>query len=88
VTLGDGYEFSAIATVLIGGTPFDGGKGGLTGTFVGALFISVLRNGISMIGLTPAWQNAIIGLVILAVIIMDVSINEHRKAVEKRRIWQ
>ena len=88
VTMGDGYEFNAIATVLIGGTPFDGGRGGLTGTFVGALLISILRNGISFLGLTPAWQYAIIGIVILVVIVIDVALNEHRKAEESRRVWQ
>lgn len=87
-TIGDGYEFNAIATVLIGGTPFDGGKGGLIGTLVGAVFLSVLKNGISMLGFTPAWQYAIIGLAILITIIMDVLINERRKAEEKRRVEQ
>jgi ribose transport system permease protein len=88
VTMGDGFEFNAIATVLIGGTPFDGGRGGLLGTFVGALLISILKNGISFLGLTPAWQYAIIGIVILVVIVIDVALNEHRKAEESRRVWQ
>jgi ribose transport system permease protein len=87
-TIGDGYEFSVIATVLIGGTPFDGGKGGLLGTLVGALFLAVLKNGLSMLGFTPAWQYALIGLAILAAIIGDVSLNERRKAEEKRRVEQ
>jgi len=87
-TIGDGYEFSVIATVLIGGTPFDGGKGGLLGTLVGALFLAMLKNGLSMLGFTPAWQYALIGLAILAAIIADVSINERRKAEEKRRVEQ
>ncbi len=85
-TMGDGYEFNAIATVLIGGTPFDGGKGGLMSTFIGALFISILKNGIALIGLTPAWQYFIIGIAILLVIIMDVALNERRKRAEKRRV--
>ena len=85
-TMGDGYEFNAIATVLIGGTPFDGGKGGLMSTFIGALFISLLNNGIALIGLTPAWQYAIIGIAILLVIIMDVALNERRKRAERRRV--
>jgi ribose transport system permease protein len=87
-TIGDGYEFSVIATVLIGGTPFDGGKGGLLGTLVGAMFLAVLKNGLSMLGFTPAWQYAMIGLAILAAIIGDVSLNERRKAEEKRRVEQ
>jgi len=87
-TIGDGYEFNAIATVLIGGTPFDGGKGGLLGTFAGALMISILKNGISLLGFTPAWQYAIIGAVILIIIVVDVALNEHRKFEELRRVWQ
>jgi len=85
-TIGDGYEFNAIATVLIGGTPFDGGKGGLLGTAVGAFFISVLRNGISLMGFTPAWQYALIGIAILITILVDVLINERAKREEKRRV--
>jgi ribose transport system permease protein len=88
VTMGDGFEFNAIATVLIGGTPFDGGRGGLLGTFVGAFLISILKNGISFLGLTPAWQYAIIGIVILVVIVVDVTLNERRKREESRRVWQ
>lgn len=72
-TIGDGFEFNAIATVLIGGTPFDGGKGGLLGTLVGALFLSILKNGISLLGFTPAWQYALIGLAILATITLPSS---------------
>ncbi|MPM57737.1 Ribose import permease protein RbsC [bioreactor metagenome] len=85
-TIGDGYEFSVIATVLIGGTPFEGGKGGLLGTLIGAMFLAILKNGLSMLGFTPAWQYALIGLAILIAIVGDVSINERRKAEEKRRV--
>lgn len=87
-TMGDGYEFNAIATVLIGGTPFDGGKGNLLGTLAGAVFISILKNGIALLGLTPAWQYLIIGLVILGAIILDVALNEKKNAEEKRRVEQ
>lgn len=87
-TMGTGLEFSAIATVLIGGTPFDGGKGGLLGTLVGGLFVTVLRNGISLLGLSPAWQSLIIGLVILVLITFDVALNERRKAEGRLRVEQ
>lgn len=87
-TIGNGYEFNAIATVVIGGTPFDGGRGGLTGTLIGALLISLLKNGLRFLNITPSLQYVIIGLVILAVIIMDVVINERRKLEELRRVEQ
>jgi len=85
--VGTGFEFNAIAIVLIGGTPFDGGRGGLLGTFAGALFIAILRNGISMLGFTPSWQYAIIGFVILIVVSMSALLNERRKRQETRRVW-
>jgi ribose transport system permease protein len=85
-TIGDGYEFNVIATVLIGGTPFEGGKGGLLGTLVGAMFMAILKNGLSMLGFTPAWQYALTGIAILIAIVVDVSINERRKAEENRRV--
>jgi ribose transport system permease protein len=87
-TIGDGYEFSAIATVIIGGTPFDGGKGGLTGTLIGAFLLSLLKNGLRFLGVIPSLQYIIVGLVILAVIIMDVTINARRKLEEQRRVEQ
>lgn len=87
-TVGTGFEFKAIATVIIGGTPFDGGKGGLIGTLIGAFLISILQNGLRFLGITPSLQYVIIGFVILAVIIMDVIINERRKREELRRVEQ
>ncbi|HHU49125.1 MAG: ABC transporter permease [Caldicoprobacterales bacterium] len=87
-TIGDGYEFNAIATVLIGGTPFAGGRGGLTGTLLGAVLISTLKNGLRFIGITPSLQFVIIGVVILIVIIVDVVFNERRKLEEIRRVEQ
>lgn len=87
-TIGTGFEFRAIATVIIGGTPFDGGKGGLVGTLIGAFLISILQNGLRFLGVTPSLQYVIIGLVILAVIIADVIINQRRMREELRRVEQ
>ncbi len=87
-TMGDGYEFNAIATVLIGGTPFAGGRGGLVGTLLGAIMISMLKNGLRFMGITPSLQYVLIGIVILIVIIVDVVINERRKLEEIRRVVQ
>jgi ribose transport system permease protein len=87
-TIGTGFEFRAIATVIIGGTPFDGGKGGLVGTLIGAFLISILQNGLRFLGVTPSLQYVIIGLVILAVIIVDVIINQRRMREEMRRVEQ
>lgn len=83
-TTADGYEFNAIAAVIVGGTTFDGGKGGLGGTVLGALFIAIVKNGLQLIGLSVYWQQACVGIFILCIILMDV-INERRKAKKEMR---
>jgi ribose transport system permease protein len=57
--------------VVLGGTAFEKGKGGLTGTLVGALAVSVLRNGLNLIGLSTEWQVAVVGAVIILAIVLD-----------------
>ena len=47
--LGVGFELNAIAAVVIGGTSMAGGKGSLTGTFLGACIMGVLNNGLLLI---------------------------------------
>ncbi|MCD8082391.1 MAG: ABC transporter permease, partial [Clostridiales bacterium] len=71
-TLGDGYEFNAIAAVVIGGTAMEGGKGGFKGTIFGAIFISAMKNGLQLIGLSNYWQQVCLGIVIIAIILYDV----------------
>jgi ribose transport system permease protein len=70
-TIAIGLEFDAIAAVVLGGTAFEKGKGGLTGTLVGALAVSVLRNGLNLIGLSTEWQVAVVGAVIILAIVLD-----------------
>ena len=85
---GQGYEWDAIAAVLIGGMPFDGGKGKVSGCIIGAVLMRTLRNGLTMIGLSPYWQTFIIGAVVMLVIVAD-GINEYRKKTQAaRRVYK
>lgn len=70
-TAGMGFELDAIAAVVIGGTSLSGGKGRLFGTFLGALIIGVLNNGLNIIGISAFYQQFIKGLVILFAVILD-----------------
>jgi ribose transport system permease protein len=70
-TIGIGLEFDAIAAVVLGGTSFEGGRGGLIGTALGALAVGVLRNGLNLIGLSTEWQVAAVGLVIILAVGLD-----------------
>jgi len=69
---GSGYEFDAIAATLIGGTPFDGGRGGVLGSVFGAFMIVMVKNALNLLGFTPHWQYTIIGFLIMGIIIFDV----------------
>ena len=65
---GSGAELSAIAAVILGGTSLFGGKATIVGTFVGALLIGTINNGLIITGLDVSEQYMIAGaLIILAV---------------------
>jgi len=70
-TVGVGLEFDAIVSVILGGTSFERGRGWLGGTIIGALAVSVLRNGLNLIGLSTSWQVTAVGMVIILAIVVD-----------------
>ena len=70
-TIGIGFEFDAIAAVILGGTSFVGGRGGLTGTVGGALAVATLRNGLNLLSIPAEWQVAAVGIVIILAVAFD-----------------
>jgi len=67
--LGNGFELNAIAAVVIGGTSFAGGRGGLVGTVGGVVMMTVLQNLLNILG-APAYAYQIaMGLVIIAAVV-------------------
>lgn len=70
-TIGVGLEFDAIAAVILGGTSFEKGRGGIVGTVVGAFAVGVLRNGLNLLGVSTEWQVAIVGVVIIGAVGLD-----------------
>lgn len=69
--LGNGYELSAIAAVVIGGTSMSGGKGSLIGTFLGASIMGVLNNGLLLIGMGDFARQIVTGAIIILAVILD-----------------
>ena len=70
--LGVSYELDAIAAVILGGTSFNGGIGSVGGTFIGALIIAVLNNGLTIAGVPYFWQQVAKGIVIVAAVLIDI----------------
>lgn len=79
-TAGMGYELEAIAAVVIGGGSLTGGEGSVIGTLIGAFVMGLLSNGSDLLGISPYWQQAIIGAVIIAAVGFD--------ELRKRRLTQ
>jgi ribose transport system permease protein len=69
-TAGLGYEFDAIAAVVVGGTSFSGGQGGLGGTLLGVLVIAVLNNGLNLLNVSSFYQPVVTGVVIALALLL------------------
>jgi ribose transport system permease protein len=69
---GLGFELDAIAAVTIGGTSQRGGEGKIIGSLIGALIISVLRNGLNLMDVSSYIQQIAIGFVIIFAVLLDM----------------
>ncbi|MDD6487930.1 MAG: sugar ABC transporter permease [Spirochaetales bacterium] len=79
-TAGQNYEMDAIGSCFIGGASAYGGTGTVTGAVVGAIFMGVLNNGMSILGIDMNWQRAVKGIVLLAAVIFDVLSKKRSRA--------
>lgn len=70
--LGLGYELDAIAAVVIGGTSLAGGRGTVTGTIIGAFIMSVLTNGLRVMGVQEEWKIVVTGVIIILAVFVDI----------------
>jgi ribose transport system permease protein len=69
-TMGMGYEFDAIAAVVVGGTSLAGGEGNLFGTLIGVLLIGVLNNGMNLLNVPSLWEQVVKGAVIALALLL------------------
>lgn len=65
------YELYVIAAVVVGGTSLSGGSGRILGTLIGAFIISVIQNGMNLLGMESYTQQVVLGAVILGAVLLD-----------------
>ena len=71
--IGKPYLLPTIAAVYMGGTSATGGQGGLLGTIIGALIMTVVENGMNLIGVPSTWRDAISGAMIILTVLLNIS---------------
>jgi putative multiple sugar transport system permease protein len=69
---GQNFELDAIAACYVGGASANGGIGTVIGAIIGGLFMGVLNNGMSIMGIGIDWQQAIKGFVLLGAVAFDL----------------
>lgn len=81
-SMGTGFEFSAIAAVVIGGTSLFGGEGSIRGTLLGVLIIGVINNALNLLGVSVYYQDIIRGGVIFLAVMIDALRNRFAQPIE------
>lgn len=70
-TAGVGREMDVIAAVILGGAALSGGRGTILGTFIGAIIMSVVKNGMVLMSVPVFWQTGFIGVIIILAVLLD-----------------
>ena len=85
VDIASGFELDVIAACVIGGLSISGGIGTVAGAVLGALFLGIIKNALPVIGVSPFWQMAISGAVIIAAVTLNTRAERSRGRVILRR---
>jgi len=75
---GQGFETFAIASAIIGGTSFFGGKGRIPSVVIGGLIIGTISNGLNMLQIQTFYQLVVMGSLIIAAVTLDRLIGQTR----------
>ncbi|WP_082979372.1 ABC transporter permease [Labrys sp. WJW] len=71
-TAASGLEFDVIAAVVVGGTSLSGGRGSMLGTLLGVLVITLIGNGLVLLGINPFFQQVVRGLIIVIAVLANI----------------
>jgi ribose/xylose/arabinose/galactoside ABC-type transport system permease subunit len=69
--VGLGFELEVITATILGGTSLAGGRGNVWGTLVAALLLTIIANGLNLLGLPDQYQRLAKGLIFIAALALD-----------------
>lgn len=78
-----GFELQTVAACVIGGVSIMGGSGSLPGVLLGALFLGIVYNALTLTSISPFWQLAIQGFVIVAAIVANTLLERRNRRASK-----
>lgn len=74
--VGTNYEMDVISSVIIGGASLAGGTGTIKGTLIGCIFLGVIMNAMTLLGVSDYWQYVIRGLLILFAVFLNTMVRD------------
>ena len=78
-TAAESYEMDAITACVVGGVSMSGGVGKPWGVVVGCLLITVITNGLDIMGVSSHWQKIVKGAIIVAAVLIDINGKNKKK---------
>ena len=72
---GTGYELQVVSAVVVGGVAIFGGSGSVIGAALGALLLATISSALYVLGISPFWDQAIWGLLLIVAIALDKAIS-------------
>lgn len=82
--LGVGFELAVLTAVLLGGVALTGGEGSMLGVIAGVLFLGILNNSLTLMGVTSFWQSVASGLALIIAIALSAGTHKLRMQIEAR----
>lgn len=70
-SVGDGYALRAMSAAVIGGVSFSGGKGSISGAFLGCVLMGIISNAMNVVGLSGYYQTSVEGLIIVVAVTLS-----------------
>jgi ribose transport system permease protein len=80
-TAGNGLELQVLAAAVIGGASLRGGEGTVLGAFLGAVFVALINNAMTMLAVSIYWQMIVIGAVLVIAVTIDMIARRSRSTV-------